>query len=191
MITFDAIVIGVGQTGPFLARRLAAAGMSVAVVERGLIDVDTRKTVKRLLLGKRVMPRREAAREIEMGDREIRDALERHWAASDANDFAVEHEIYREDAVLHYPQSGERIRGRHNIQESRTVQPSEKRFAVQRIIGDGDLWVTEFVLSYDGVPSYAVSIMEFSDGKVARETQYFGDPFKPGPSRAHLVELNN
>ena len=109
-----------------------------------------------------------------MEDREIRAALERHWAASDANDFAVEHEIYREDAVLHYPQSGERIRGRGKIQESRTVQPSEKRFAVQRIIGDGDLWVTEFVLSYDGAPSYTVSIMEFSDGKVARETKYFG-----------------
>ena len=77
-----------------------------------------------------------------MEDREIRAALDRHWAASDANDFAVEHEIYREDAVLHYPQSGERIRGRGKIQESRAVQPSEKRFAVQRIIGDGDLWVT-------------------------------------------------
>jgi hypothetical protein len=140
-------------------------------------------------VGKRVMPRREAAQEIEMGDREIRDALERHWAASDANDFAVEHEIYREDAVLHYPQSGERIRGRHNIQESRTVQPSAKRFAVQRIIGNGDLWVTEFVLTYDERPSYTVSIMEFKDGKVARETQYFGDAFEPGPSRAHLVEL--
>ena len=89
-----------------------------------------------------------------MEDREIRAALERHWAASDANDFAVEHEIYREDAVLHYPQSGEHIRGRRKIQESRTVQPNEKRFAVQRIIGDGNLWVTEFVLSYDGVPSY-------------------------------------
>ena len=123
-----------------------------------------------------------------MGDREIRAALERHWAASDANDFAAEHEIYREDAVLHYPQSGERIRGRRRIQESRTVQPSDKRFAVQRIVGAGDLWVTEFVLSYDGAPSYAVSIMEFSNGKVARETQYFADPFKPGASRAHLVE---
>ena len=67
-----------------------------------------------------------------MEDREIRSALERHWAASDANDFVVEHEIYREDAVLHYPQSGERIRGRSRIQESRMVQPSEKRFAVQR-----------------------------------------------------------
>jgi ketosteroid isomerase-like protein len=126
-----------------------------------------------------------------MRDREIRDALERHWDASDANNFSVEHEIYSEDAVLHYPQSGERIRGRHNIQESRTVQPSEKRFAVQRIVGDGDLWVTELVLSYDGVPLYTVSIMEFSGGKVARETQYFGDPFKPGPSREHLVDPNH
>jgi hypothetical protein len=61
------------------------------------------------------MQRGEAAWEIEMEDREIRAALERHWAASDANDFAVEHEIYREDAVLHYPQSGERIRGRCKI----------------------------------------------------------------------------
>jgi hypothetical protein len=136
-----------------------------------------------------VTPRRKAALEMAMGDLETRDALERHWAASDANDFAVEHEIYREDAVLYYPQSGERIRGRRNIQESRTVQPSKKRFDVQRIVGSGDLWVSEFVLSYDGAPSYAVSIMEFSDGKVTRETQYFGDPFKPGPSRARLVEL--
>jgi ketosteroid isomerase-like protein len=134
------------------------------------------------------MPRREAARETLMEDRAIRAALERHWAASDANDFAVEHEIYREDAVLHYPQSGERIRGRGKIQESRTVQPSQKRFTVQRITGDGDLWVTEFVLSYDGAPSYTVSIMEFTGGKVARETQYFAAPFKPGPSRVHLVE---
>ncbi len=126
-----------------------------------------------------------------MQDREIRAALERHWAASDANNFAVEHEIYREDAELHYPQSGERICGRRKIQESRTVQPSEKRFSVQRIIDDGDLWITEFVLSYDGAPSYAVSIMEFSDGKVARETQYFSDPFKPGPSREHLVEITD
>jgi ketosteroid isomerase-like protein len=47
-----------------------------------------------------------------MEDREVRAALDRHWAASDANDFEAEHQIYREDAVLEYPQSGERIRGR-------------------------------------------------------------------------------
>jgi hypothetical protein len=53
-----------------------------------------------------------------MDDRTVRVALERHWDASDASDFKVEHEIYREDALLDYPQSGERIRGRHKIQEA-------------------------------------------------------------------------
>jgi hypothetical protein len=121
-------------------------------------------------------------------DWEIRAALDLHWAASDANDFEAEHLIYRDDAVLEYPQSGERIRGRREIQLSREAQPNRKRFEVRRIVGSGDLWVTEYVLSYDGRPSYTVSIMEFADGKVARETQYFGDPFEPGASRAEWVE---
>src|ERR1041384_4208373 len=114
-----------------------------------------------------------------MDDRTVRLALQRHWDASDASDFEVEHDIYHEDAVLDYPQSGERIRGRRNIQESRTVQPNRKRFMVRRMIGSGDLWVTEFTLSYDGVPSWVVSIMEFQDGRVAHETQYFADRFEP------------
>ena len=123
-----------------------------------------------------------------MDDREIRAALDRHWAASDANDFDTEHQIYREDAVLEYPQSGERIRGRRNIQASRAAQPNQKRFAVRRIVGAGELWVTEYVLTYDGQPSHTVSIMEFEGGQVVRETQYFADPFAPGPSRAQWVE---
>jgi hypothetical protein len=123
-----------------------------------------------------------------MDDQAVRQALQRHWDASDASDFEAEHEIYHEDAVLDYPQSGERIRGRRNIQESRTVQPNTKHFQVRRMIGNGELWVTEFVLTYDEVPSYVVSIMEFRDGMVAHETQYFSDRFAPAPSRAHLVE---
>ena len=123
-----------------------------------------------------------------MDDQVVQAALERHWEASDASDFDAEHDIYREDAVLDYPQSGERIRGRHHIQESRTAQPNKKRFTVRRMIGSGDLWVTEFILTYDGVPSYAVSIMQFLEGLVAHETQYFADRFDPAPSRTHLVE---
>jgi hypothetical protein len=123
-----------------------------------------------------------------MEDHDIKAALDRHWAASDANDFETEHDIYREDAVLEYPQSRERIRGRRNILSSRAAQPNQKHFTVQRIIGKGDLWVTEFILAYDGRPSYTVSIMEFLEGKVARETQYFCDPFEPKPSRAQWVE---
>ena len=118
----------------------------------------------------------------------IRAALDRHWAASDANDFETEHEIYHDDAVLEYPQSGERIRGRRNIQASRSAQPNKKRFRVRRILGAADLWISEFILTYDSLPSYTVSIMEFKDNKVARETQYFGDRFAPGPSRAQWVE---
>ena len=123
-----------------------------------------------------------------MNDGTVRAALERHWQASDASDFSVEHDIYHDDAVLDYPQSGERIRGRRNIQESRSVQPNLKHFAVRRMIGTGDLWLTEYVLTYDGRPSYVVSIMEFRDGRVAHETQYFADRFEPASSRAHLVE---
>jgi hypothetical protein len=123
-----------------------------------------------------------------MSDQGIRAALDRHWAASDASDFEAEHAIYREDAVLEYPQSGERIRGRANIRISRTRQPNRKRFTTRRIIGAGDLWVTEFILAYDGKPSYTVSIMEFAGDQVARETQYFADPFEPSPTRAQWVE---
>jgi hypothetical protein len=125
-----------------------------------------------------------------MEDREIRAALDQHWAASDANDFEAEHRIYQEDAVLEYPQSGERISGRHNIQASRFAQPNKKRFTVRRILGIAGLWITELILTYDGQPSYTVSIMEFRDGKVSRETQYFGDPFEPG-ARYVQEELEN
>ena len=121
-------------------------------------------------------------------DQEIRAALDQHWAASDANDFQTEHLIYHEDAVLDYPQSGERTRGRRDIQGQRASQPSRKRFTVRRIIGGGDLWVTEFILTYDGKPSYTVSIMEFRGDKVARETQYFADPFEAPASRSRWVE---
>ena len=109
-------------------------------------------------------------------------------AASDAGDFETEHRIYHEDAVLEYPQSGERIRGRRSIQIQRATQPSQKRFAVRRIVGVSDLWVTEFILTYDGKPSYTVSIMEFQGNKVARERQYFADPFEAPAWRAQWVE---
>ena len=123
-----------------------------------------------------------------MRDAQIRAALDQHWTASDANDFETEHRIYHEDAVLEYPQSGERIRGRRNIQITRTIQPNRKRFSVHRIIGTGNLWITEFILSYDDKPSFTVSIMEFHGDKIARETQYFADPFEPSPARAQYVE---
>jgi len=123
-----------------------------------------------------------------MRDRDVRAALDQHWAASDAGDFEAEHAIYHEDAVLEYPQSRELIQGRRNIQTTRTLQPNKKRFFIHRIRGGGDLWITEYILSYDDRPSYAVNIMEFKNGKIARETQYFADPFEASAWRRPWVE---
>ena len=123
-----------------------------------------------------------------MVDEDVRAALQRHWAASDRDDFAAEHAVYADNAVLEYPQSGERIRGTHNIQRSRMAQPNRKRFNVRRVFGGGGLWVSEVVLTYDEQPMFVVSIMEFEGGKVVRETQYFSQPFEPGPSRTQWVE---
>ncbi len=121
-------------------------------------------------------------------EQQIRAALDQHWAASDTNDFETEHRIYLDDAVLEYPQSGELTRGRANIQGQRASQPNKKRFSIRRIVGSGELWVTEFILTYDAKPSYTVSIMEFKGDKVARETQYFADPFAAPAFRAKWVE---
>ena len=123
-----------------------------------------------------------------MEDQQIRAALDEHWAASNANDFVTEHRIYHDDALLDYPQSGERTRGRRNIQGQRASQPNKKRFTVQRIIGGGSLWITELILTYDIKPFYTVSIMEFREGKVVHETQYFADPFEAPAWRRQWVE---
>ena len=123
-----------------------------------------------------------------MHDDDAQAALQRHWSASDTNDFATEHEIYADHAVLEYPQSRERIRGRLDIQASRMAQPDKKRFTVRRIQGSGNLWVSELVLSYGDRPFHVVSVMEFEGGQVVRETQYFAEPFEPGASRARWVE---
>lgn len=119
---------------------------------------------------------------------DIRSLVEEHWRASESGDRLAEHAMYAEDAILDYPQSGERFRGRAAIAAQRGGHPAERHFAVERILGAGDLWVSEVVISYDGVPSYSVSIMQFVDGEIAHETQYFGEPFVAAASRAALAE---
>jgi hypothetical protein len=123
-------------------------------------------------------------------DTEIRDRIREHWAASDRGDADAEHEIYSADAILDYPQSGERLRGRAKIQAQRGAHPADRHFVVRRINGHGNLWVSECVITYDGEPTHSVSIMEFADGLVAHETQYFADPFPAAPWRASLTETD-
>jgi len=122
------------------------------------------------------------------GETDIRALLERHWRASEDGDAEAEHAIYAPDAILDYPQSGERFRGRESIWRQRGAHPAERHFEVRRLTGSGDLWVSECVITYDGVPTFSVSVTEFSDGLVTHETQYFADPFAPAQWRAALAE---
>ena len=121
-------------------------------------------------------------------DGDIRARIQRHWEASESGDIDAEHAIYAEDAILDYPQSGERFRGRSRIQAQRGGHPADRHFTVRRILGGGGLWVSECVITYDGAPTHSVSVMEITAGLVTHETQYFADPFQASPVRAALAE---
>src|SRR3954466_7297013 len=103
----------------------------------------------------------------------IRTAIEEHWSASESGNIDVEHAIYADDAILDYPQSGERFRGRAKIAAQRGGHPADRHFIVKRISGGGELGVSECVITYDGAPTHSVSIMEFAHEQVVHETQYF------------------
>jgi hypothetical protein len=119
-------------------------------------------------------------------DQKIREAIDRHWSASAEGNLETEHDIYHDDAICDYPQSGERIHGRRNIQALRghhSAKPSG--FDVRRVLGSGDLWITEYIITYQGNIAFTVSIMEFREGKVAHETQYLRTPLRRPPG-AHI-----
>jgi hypothetical protein len=120
----------------------------------------------------------------------IREALSAHWRASAVGDVNVEHDIYSDDAICDYPQSGERILGRKNLQALRSHHPGKPSgFAVKRIVGSGAVWVTEYTIVYQGKSAFTVSIMEFRDAKVVHETQYFADGFEAPAWRKQWVQL--
>jgi hypothetical protein len=124
-----------------------------------------------------------------MQEETIREALNAHWQASAAGDLNAEHTIYDDDAICDYPQSGERILGRNNLQALRSHHPDKPSgFDVRRIQGKDDLWITEYTISYHARASCVVSIMEFRNGKVIHETQYFSDPFEAPGWRSRWVE---
>ena len=117
-----------------------------------------------------------------------RTAIEEHWRASEDGDIETEHAIYSVDAILDYPQSGERFQGRTTIAAQRGGHPAERHFTVLRISGENNLWVSECIITYNDVPSYSISIMEFAGELVVHETQYFAETFGSPAWRAALAQ---
>ena len=73
-------------------------------------------------------------------DARTRARLEQHWKASEDGDTDTEHAIYAADAILDYPQSGERFRGRSTSQAQRGGHPADRHFTILQTRGGGDLW---------------------------------------------------
>jgi hypothetical protein len=118
-----------------------------------------------------------------MDESTIRASIEQRWAKPTSGD------LYAEDVILDFPQSGERIRGRANLVAQRLADPDHARVSkVLRIIGSGTVWISEVIITYDGKPWYTVNIHEFRGDKVFHETQYFGEPLTPAPWRSQWVE---
>jgi SnoaL-like domain len=130
-----------------------------------------------------------------MDDSRIRRQIEEHFAAPQGLDATPEDQelsaaIYADDAVVEFPQGGERIRGRENILAFRSAYPARLKLEVSRTAGGGDLWINEYTIQYgDGVPMMVAGIMEFEDGKVFRERIYITEPWDPPAWRSKWVEL--
>jgi hypothetical protein len=95
-----------------------------------------------------------------------------------ADDPVRSHDMYDDDAVLEFAQSGERFGGVANIREWRSRYPGPVTYDIRRIRGAADIWVAEMTVSYDGARTgYGVDVLEIRNGTFVRETIYVGEPF--------------
>ena len=107
----------------------------------------------------------------------IRAMLEQHFTSGDP-DFS--HEMYQHDAVLEFPQSGERFEGVENLREWRSNYPASTAVEFREIRGRDDFWVAELSIRYDdGPPNFGVSILELRGDKIARESIYVAEGWEP------------
>ncbi len=112
----------------------------------------------------------------------VRAMLEQHFMSGDPE---RSHEMYHEDAVLEFPQSGERFVGVENLREWRSNYPASTKVEFREIRGRADLWVVELSISYDGGPgNFGVSILEFREERIARESIYVTEGWEPPEWRA-------
>lgn len=124
-------------------------------------------------------------------------AVEKFKKALESGDLAalgrIQDELASDDFIEEWPQSGERIRGKaaaRKINEKYAgATGTSPKMSSARVKGEGDLYVLEGTIDYgDGTPVSYVGIAEFKDGKVAKITEYFANPFEAPAWRADYVE---
>ncbi|HET6868542.1 MAG TPA: nuclear transport factor 2 family protein [Solirubrobacteraceae bacterium] len=122
-----------------------------------------------------------------MDDQQTRELLTRMVTSLDAD---AEYEMRHDDFVAEIPQSSERIRGRANMRAIQRAFPPDRTptFRVRRVTGSGDVWTVEAIGNYGAEVYFVVCVFEFRDGRIARETRYYPQPFEAPEWRAEWVE---
>ena len=116
-----------------------------------------------------------------MDEQGVRAALNHYLDRSAAGDEDGAHTIYHPDAVLTFPQSGERFEGVDHFLPWRRQYPAKLEYELDRVRGHGDIWIGELRIRYDGGPwNYGVDILEFRGDKVAGESIYVSEGW-PAP----------
>jgi hypothetical protein len=130
-----------------------------------------------------------------MNNEQMADRIREAFKSGDLETFAkAQREMASEDMVQEWPQSGERIRGRANIEAVNQSYPTSMgtapKLELRRIVKPGEAWIIEGTIDYgDGIPVSAVSIIETgADGKIVRQTDYFANPFEAPAWRSKWVE---
>ena len=123
-----------------------------------------------------------------MGETGNTQMVQQLWQLLEKQDWDAAGSLLHDDFVQEWPQSRERIRGRDNCMAINRNYPGFPSQTPGRVIGSGDLVTSEVVLDYGGHIYHGVSIFEFRDGKIAKETDYFAQPFEAPQWRAQWVE---
>ena len=123
-----------------------------------------------------------------MGEQENRRVVERLIACINDRQVEVMDELFHDDVLMEWPQSGERVRGAENRRAIYGSFPQLPTITPRRLLSAGDLVIAEAMLDYGG-PRYAtVFVFEMRDGKIERETAYWSEPFEAPDWRAQWVE---
>jgi ketosteroid isomerase-like protein len=125
-----------------------------------------------------------------MGEQELGQLAETVWRAIGAGDWDGAAEHLHDDVVQEWPQSGERIVGKQNVLAINQNYPGGlPKMSFRRSVSGGNVAVLEVELKYaDGSVYQGISVMEFRDGKIVKETDYFAQPFQAPQWRAQWVE---
>ena len=123
-----------------------------------------------------------------VSEQQNRDVLERYFEAFERRDLDAFAELFHDDYVEEYSQSGERIRGKQNARAVNENYPGLSSVINRSYNMSGDLGVMEMTLEYDGDRVHACEIVEFEDGKIKRARAYFAEPFDAPQWRAQWVE---